>query len=131
MSNHENKMTLPYLFAPSLIERSLQDLRRAIKDLPGTLDETYERVLLEIPKDDWKLAQNILALISFLNTPGMESYVFLDDDPRLDWVLAAVRNEGQDLLGNADIQDILGPLIKIDQIKQGDAVYKLSCEIRR
>ncbi|KAF2677446.1 hypothetical protein K458DRAFT_409664 [Lentithecium fluviatile CBS 122367] len=44
-------------------KRTEPDIRRALKHLPETLDETYLRTLREIPKDDWPYARRALSWI--------------------------------------------------------------------
>ncbi|KAF2469240.1 uncharacterized protein BDR25DRAFT_263686 [Lindgomyces ingoldianus] len=44
-------------------KRTEADLRKAITELPETLDETYERILLNIPNDDWAIARKALTWI--------------------------------------------------------------------
>ncbi|KAL9617227.1 MAG: hypothetical protein Q9160_007955 [Pyrenula sp. 1 TL-2023] len=42
-------------------------IRAALSNLPRTLDETYERILLEIPEDDWLPVQHVLHWLMFHN----------------------------------------------------------------
>jgi hypothetical protein len=44
-------------------KRGEQDIRTALKELPETLDETYDRILLEIPREDWAVARSALLWI--------------------------------------------------------------------
>jgi len=44
-------------------KRTEDEIRKAIKQLPETLDETYERILLEIPREDWSVARSALLWI--------------------------------------------------------------------
>jgi hypothetical protein len=39
------------------------EVRKALKELPETLDETYERLFLDIPKDDWPYVRTALLWI--------------------------------------------------------------------
>ncbi|KAF1951136.1 hypothetical protein CC80DRAFT_386702, partial [Byssothecium circinans] len=44
-------------------KRREDEIRKALKELPETLDETYERILLEIPREDWQVARSALLWI--------------------------------------------------------------------
>ena len=45
------------------------DIRRALAELPETLDETYERTLRGIYKANWKLAHRIFQFVSVASSP--------------------------------------------------------------
>src|SRR4051812_15404910 len=40
-------------------------IRNALADLPKTLDETYERIFLAIPREDWPFVRHVLTWIHF------------------------------------------------------------------
>ena len=44
-------------------KRGEDEIRKALNELPETLDETYERILLEIPHEDWPVARSALLWI--------------------------------------------------------------------
>ncbi|KAH7115873.1 hypothetical protein B0J11DRAFT_593496 [Dendryphion nanum] len=44
-------------------KRSEEDVRMALKQLPETLDETYERIFLAIPSEDWLYVRKVLIFI--------------------------------------------------------------------
>lgn len=41
------------------------DIRKALHELPETLDETYERILIKIPQESSRLAHKVLQLLAF------------------------------------------------------------------
>ncbi len=41
------------------------DIRKALHELPETLDETYERILMKIPQKSSRLAHKVLQLLAF------------------------------------------------------------------
>jgi hypothetical protein len=43
----------------------IKDIRKAVQDLPETLDETYERILGNIPPQNQILAHRALQLLMF------------------------------------------------------------------
>jgi hypothetical protein len=49
--------------------KTLRDLKKALKTLPPTLDETYERILLSIDEDDRGKAQTALQWLAFSARP--------------------------------------------------------------
>ncbi|KAF2794499.1 hypothetical protein K505DRAFT_26200 [Melanomma pulvis-pyrius CBS 109.77] len=44
-------------------KRSESEIRKALKELPETLDETYERIFLDIPRDEWDYVRTALLWI--------------------------------------------------------------------
>jgi hypothetical protein len=44
-------------------------IRRALNELPRTLDETYERILLEIDEENWEYAIRLLRCLAFSRRP--------------------------------------------------------------
>lgn len=44
------------------------DIRKALHELPETLDETYERILMKIPRKSSKFAHKVLQLLAFCTT---------------------------------------------------------------
>lgn len=48
-----------------ILQRKLResDLRKALTELPETLDETYERILLDIPRSEWPYVRTALLWI--------------------------------------------------------------------
>ena len=44
---------------------SVCDIRKALQELPETLDETYERILMKIPQKSSRLAHKVLQLLAF------------------------------------------------------------------
>jgi hypothetical protein len=45
------------------------DLERALRELPATLDETYERTLEEIEEANWEAAQRLLRCVAVASRP--------------------------------------------------------------
>lgn len=62
---------------------NVADIREALHELPETLDETYERILMKIPQRFSKIAHKVLQLLAF-------SCTGTDDNHRLDWLAEAV-----------------------------------------
>ncbi|KAJ6125209.1 hypothetical protein N7471_012526 [Penicillium samsonianum] len=50
-------------------QRSVRAMRQALKNLPGTLRETYANMLERIAPDDWKIAHEALFWLSFTKQP--------------------------------------------------------------
>lgn len=46
---------------------NVSDIRKALHELPETLDETYERILMKIPQKSSKIAHKVLQLLAFHN----------------------------------------------------------------
>ena len=44
---------------------NVSDIRKALHELPETLDETYERILMRIPRESSKIAHKVLQLLAF------------------------------------------------------------------
>ncbi|KAJ5788495.1 hypothetical protein N7457_003485 [Penicillium paradoxum] len=64
-------------------QRSVRAMRQALKNLPGTLRETYASMLEGIAPDDWKIAREALFWLSFakkpLNLKCLNEIVVLDE----------------------------------------------------
>ena len=70
-------------------------IRRALADLPGTLDATYERTLLDIDEQNWEYAHRLFQCITVASRPlrveELAEFLVFDfdegDDPRFeaDW----------------------------------------------
>ncbi|KAJ5572097.1 hypothetical protein N7535_005757 [Penicillium sp. DV-2018c] len=64
-------------------QRSVRAMRQALKNLPGTLRETYATMLERIAPDDWKIAREALFWISFSKKPldlnSLNEIVVLDE----------------------------------------------------
>jgi hypothetical protein len=44
-------------------------VRKALKNLPKTLDDTYDRILAAIPDETWKIARSALMLLTYSIRP--------------------------------------------------------------
>ncbi|KAH7094916.1 hypothetical protein FB567DRAFT_511316 [Paraphoma chrysanthemicola] len=96
-------------------ERRIID--KALKTLPKTLDETYERILMEIPKDEWPFTRHALQWICF------HQDLYYDDHAlSLQILLAATESstcreveQEIDLEYNAErLRNMLGCLVNVD-----------------
>jgi hypothetical protein len=56
------------------LKRERRIIDNALKTLPKTLDETYERILMEIPKDEWPFTRHALRWICFHQDAHQDQY---------------------------------------------------------
>ncbi|KAH7085265.1 hypothetical protein BKA63DRAFT_499280 [Paraphoma chrysanthemicola] len=102
-------------------ERRIID--KALKSLPKTLDETYERILMDVPKDEWPFTRHALQWICFHQDLYQDRHAM-----SLRILLAATesstcRDDHQeiDLEYNAErLRNMLGCLVNVDE---GDLVF--------
>lgn len=96
-------------------ERRIID--KALKTLPKTLDETYERILMEIPKDEWPFTRHALQWICFHQNLYHDNHAL-----SLQILLAATESstcreveQEIDLEYNAErLRNMLGCLVNVD-----------------
>lgn len=96
-------------------------IRAALSNLPKTLDETYERIFLAIPEDDWLSVQHVFHWMVYHND------LFEDNIP-LSNLLRAVQQSTADLLSHDAVQphdfeglcERCGCLIAVVQGRLGD-----------
>lgn len=90
-------------------KRSEEDIRKALSELPETLDETYERLFLEIPREDWPIARSALLWIC-----AHDDLPFKNNMPSQCLVSAVLyETPGSHLFDLDALQEICGCLINV------------------
>lgn len=101
------------------------DLRRCLNELPETLDETYERILLDIPRDDWEHARKALLWIC-----AHDELPFMVGIPTTCLILAVFSLEstevsvGLNAYDFSALQEICGCLIRSSEYSSYDASFE-------
>ena len=94
-------------------KRCESDLRKALRELPETLDATYERILLDIPKHEWVYARKALLWIcahdSLPFTMGIPTNCLVSAVFSQDYSGATTEPHAYDLTA---LQEICGCLIR-------------------
>lgn len=107
--------------------RTVRSIRKALNDLPEGLDDTYQRILLKVPKQNADIVRRILQWLSFVIRPLAlwELHDAIAIDPELDYLddearlsspqdvmdlcssLANVSNSGTVRLAHASVKEYL------------------------
>lgn len=93
-------------------------IKRALTTLPKTLDETYERIFMDIPRDEWPFVRHVLQWVCF-HQDLYKDYHSMS----LEILLTATErstcrefHQGSDFEYDAEmLRDMLGCLISVDE----------------
>ncbi|EPS39617.1 hypothetical protein H072_6587 [Dactylellina haptotyla CBS 200.50] len=93
-------------------------IRRLLKSLPSTLEETYDRILLSIPEETWEIAKSALILLTYSIRPLTirelaEGMVVDTSDQRFD-------AEEHRLIYYREVLDICSSLVTVSTVEHNE-----------